>query len=182
MANQNFIIDTTLRSNDLTMIETLNQNASLPQAGIPRSQMLLTTLTTTMMMALDSPLPTEYYQHTRAYLESIRSEQGTSLPNISAFLAFIDKFEEKHNIQDDMQHTRIELPADEVIEISDDDAHVSFGEKILADETIGGEPIFNSTEANQENMQKDEENLEKINDREKHQRNDSSILDDDNEN
>lgn len=106
MPNQNLILDSTVYNDDLVTIDELNKNASI-SPGIPRSQLLLTTLTTTFMMATENVLPAEYYQLTRAYLETIKNEDGTSLPNISSLLKFIDIFEERHNIKDEMQKTVI---------------------------------------------------------------------------
>lgn len=114
---ENMILDTTVKSNVLETIADINQNATTSKSSIPRSKLLLVTLTTTIMMACDKPLSKEYYQYTRAYLETIKKDDGTSLPNISGLLKFIEKFEKKHNIDDTMQTTKIEMPAEENIEV-----------------------------------------------------------------
>lgn len=114
---QNLILDTTVSKSALDIIADINENATTSSTSIPRSKLLLVTLTTTIMMAKNTPLPKEYYQYTRAFLSTIRHDDGTSLPNISEFLKFINKFEEKHNIEDNMEDTRIAMPSDEKIEV-----------------------------------------------------------------
>jgi hypothetical protein len=116
MTSRNLFLNTAVTSDTLEAIAEINNSASNLFA-IPRSKMILTTLSTVVMMACDKPLSKEYYQHTRAYLETIKNDDGTSLPNISGFLKYIDQFEVKYNIEDEMQVTRIGIPSEEMIEV-----------------------------------------------------------------
>jgi hypothetical protein len=110
-----------------------------------------------MMMATDTPLPTEYYQLSRIYLETIKKDDGTSLPNISAFLKYIDQFEIKHKIEDDMQNTRIEILPEDIVEITEEEAHVQFDEQFHTP-NVTEEPMFNSTEKQDNNEEVVNEN------------------------
>ena len=111
-----FILKTSPNRKILEAVDVANRTTDSSQ-GVSKSQLLLVTISTTVMMALKKPLSKEYYQWTRAYLETIRNEDGTSLPNISKFLKYIDWFEKNQNIDDVLQNTKISLPSDEEIEI-----------------------------------------------------------------
>lgn len=141
---QRLILDSTIKSVDLESIVEKNQDGSM-SSGIPRSQLLVATFTTVAMIACDVPLPKEYYQLTRAYLDTIRNVDGTSLPNITPFVNYIDVYEEKNNIEDELQNTRLELPSAEMIEVPIEEA---FGE-LYKTAVEGQEPLLSSTQADQ---------------------------------
>lgn len=132
---RDLILDTSVSKNALDILADINQNATTSTTSIPRSRLLLVTLTTTIMMANDIPLAKEYYQYTRAYLETIKNDDGTSLPNISAFLKYINEFEDNHKIDDDMQATQIEIPSEELIEVP----------VVMVEETFNEDELINQT-------------------------------------
>lgn len=115
-SNQNYFLRSTLRAKDLEILDELNKNSSNAQ-GISKKKMFLISLSTTVMLAKKKTLPKEYYQWTRAYLETIRNHDGTSLPNITGLLKHIDWFENHHQIADELQNSRVEIPSNEKIEI-----------------------------------------------------------------
>lgn len=110
-----FILETTPNRRILENLDVINRATDSSQ-GVSKSRLMLITLSTTVMMALKKPLPQEYYQWTRGYLQTIKNEDGTSLPNISKFLKYIDWFEKNHNIEDVLQNTGITLPPEQEIE------------------------------------------------------------------
>lgn len=142
-AVQNLILNTTVNKNALEIIADINQNATTSSTSIPRSKLLLVTLTTTVMLALDIPLGKEYYQWTRAYLKTIKNDDGTSLPNISGLLKYINDYEAKHKIEDDMQITQIDISSDEKIEVQ-----VDVEETFNEDELNLKEQVLSSTKNN----------------------------------
>ncbi|CAG9798861.1 unnamed protein product [Chironomus riparius] len=116
MNQSKFILETSPNRRILETLDVINRATDSSQ-GVSKSRLLLITLSTTIMMALKKPLSREYYQWTRAYLETIKNEDGTSLPNISKFLKYIDRVEKNHNIDDILQSTRISITPEEEIEI-----------------------------------------------------------------
>jgi len=112
-----FILETTPNRRILENLDVINRATDSSQ-GVSKSRLLLVTLSTTVMMALKKPLPREYYQWTRGYLQTIKNEDGTSLPNISKFLKYMDWFEKHHNIEDVLQNTGVTLPPEQEIEFA----------------------------------------------------------------
>ena len=115
MNQSKFILETSPNRRILENLDVINRATDSSQ-GVSKSRLLLITLSTTIMMALKKPLSREYYQWTRAYLETIKNEDGTSLSNISKFLKYIDQVEKNQNVDDILQSTRISIPPEEEIE------------------------------------------------------------------
>ena len=94
MNSKNFsqnLLNSTIKSDVFQAVAEHNVDPAT-DTGIPRSQLLITTLSTVAMMARGKELPKECYQWSRAYLETIKNDDGTTPPNVSAFLKYIDDF------------------------------------------------------------------------------------------
>jgi hypothetical protein len=104
-------------------------NKSAVEAGkVDVNQLLLLTLSTTIMLAKKKPVAKEYYQWTRVYLQNIRDDEGKKLPNMTGLLNEVNEFEKANNIADELQDEIIvddfgeqEIPDIEIQEISDED-------------------------------------------------------------
>lgn len=83
------------------------------------NQALLMVLSTTVMMAKKKPLPKEYYQWTRSFLQNIRDDAGRPLPNISQFLKAMNSFEKENNIADEFLEEQVDIPLIIIDEDSD---------------------------------------------------------------
>lgn len=116
MNKSKFLFSSNPNANLLEAIDLANA-ASDKSQSISKSQLLLITLSTTVMTALKKPLSKEYYQYTRAFLDTIKNEDGTSLPNISKLVEHINWFEESNNISDELVKIKDPLLPEEVIEI-----------------------------------------------------------------
>lgn len=118
-----------LSSKAMEKLDEVNKSAM--EAGkVDVNQLLLLTLSTTIMLAKKKPVAKEYYQWTRVYLQNIRDDEGKKLPNITGLLNEVNEFEKANNIVDELQNEMIaddfgeqEIPDIEIHEISDvDDA------------------------------------------------------------
>lgn len=153
MNSSKFLHETNPNRKILEAVDLANRTIDSSQ-GINKSRLLLITLSTTVMTALKKPLPKEYYQWTRGYLDTIRNEDGTSLSNISKFLKHIDWFEKNNNIEDELQNSRVVLPPDEEIEIN----------VFEAEEDVTPIPehsMLSSTKVPQETASKEKESVSK---------------------
>lgn len=110
------------------ILKNLKEISKAPNVGekIQRNQMLLVSLSTTMMLAKKLPLPKEHYQWTRVFLNGIRDENGHRLENLVGLVAEMDRFEKEHNVEDDLIGSEVanepETPAIAVDDSSDDDS------------------------------------------------------------
>ncbi|KAG5675969.1 hypothetical protein PVAND_005825 [Polypedilum vanderplanki] len=160
--NINILLENSFRAQDVDDLDQLNKISSLKPKGVSKTKMLLVTLSTTVMMALKKPLPKEYYQWTRTYLETIRNDDGTSLPNINAMLKYINEFENENKIEDELQNSKIELPEDEIIEAEVEEVHEEY--------EVDDQPAANSTqlpinEPKSDDEEKNDENIQSDNDK-----------------
>jgi hypothetical protein len=114
--NQTLFAQNSLSAKELKQIDELNKSAS-SNYGVSKTHLLLVTLSTTVMLASKKPLPKEYYQWTRIYLDKIRNDDGTNLANVGGLLRHIDWFEKENQIDDEFQYMVEEIPSDEKIEI-----------------------------------------------------------------
>ena len=80
------------------------------QEAIDPNHMLLVALSTTVMLAKNKPLPKEYYQWSRIYLNGVRDENGKRPKNVIGLLDKIETFENENNIEDEMRDFRVNEP------------------------------------------------------------------------
>lgn len=140
--NQNF--GKSFPQNPIKELEKLDEvNKSTAEVGkIDVNQLLMVTLSTTVMLAKKKPVDIGCYTWMKIYLQNIRDDEGKKLQNISGILNEVNEFEKKNNILDELQGEVItddfeglEIPVIEVEEATEDENEAVFMNNIRASST-----------------------------------------------
>lgn len=111
--------------------------SSMTGTKIEANQVLLVTLSTTIMLAKKQLLPKEHYQWTRIYLKNVRDEDGSKLPCIQGLIEEIDSVEKKSQIVDELQKDdSSEVPSVETLNSEEDKEDKEERSFQLQDESI----------------------------------------------
>lgn len=111
---------------NLSGISKFSNNTVTDSGKMNMNHLVAIAVQTTVMLAAQIPLSKEYYQWTRAYLNSVKTTEGKMLPNVVGLLKEVKEFEIRNNIDDELIDDEVEGDEESIDETEYDDESLDF--------------------------------------------------------